>query len=76
MSITELGYARFGVSDLDAWRSFAEEMIGLEVHPESEGDRLYLRMDDWHHRVILDKDPADDLIGIGLELPASRSFLI
>ena len=34
MSITELGYARFGVSDLDAWRSFAEEMIGLEVHPE------------------------------------------
>jgi len=37
MSITELGYVRFGVSDLEAWRTFAEEFIGLEVHPESEG---------------------------------------
>ena len=42
MNITELGYVRFGVSDLESWRTFAEEFIGLEVHPESEGDRLYL----------------------------------
>ena len=72
--ITELGYARFGVSDLDAWRTFAEDVIGLEVHPESEGDRLYLRLDDWHHRVILDKDPADDLIGIGLRVAGAQEF--
>ena len=74
MSITELGYARFGVSDLEAWRVFAEEFIGLEVHPESEGDRLYLRLDDWHHRIILDKDPADDLIGIGLRVAGKQEF--
>ena len=74
MSITELGYVRFGVSDLAAWRSFAEELIGLEVHPESEGDRLYLRLDDWHHRIILDKDPADDLIGIGLRVAGAQEF--
>ena len=74
MSITELGYARFGVSDLEAWRSFVEEYIGLEVHPESEGDRLYLRLDDWHHRIILDKDPADDLIGIGLRVAGAQEF--
>ena len=74
MSITELGYVRFGVSDLAAWRSFAEELIGLEVHPESEGDRLYLRLDDWHHRIILDKDPADDLIGIGLRVAGAQEL--
>ncbi|MGB0544368.1 MAG: VOC family protein [Longimicrobiales bacterium] len=74
MSITELGYVRFGVSDLAAWRSFAEELLGLEVHPESEGDRLYLRLDDWHHRIILDKDPADDLIGIGLRVAGAQEL--
>ena len=74
MSITELGYVRFGVSDLEAWRTFAEEFIGLEVHPESEGDRLYLRLDDWHHRVILDRDPIDDLIGIGLRVAGAQEF--
>ena len=74
MSITELGYVRFGVSDLAAWRSFAEEHLGLEVHPESEGDRLYLRLDDWHHRIILDKDPANDLIGIGLRVAGAQEL--
>ena len=74
MKITELGYVRFGVSDLEAWRTFAEEFIGLEVHPESEGDRLYLRLDDWHHRIILDKNPANDLIGIGLRVAGAQEF--
>ena len=73
MSITELGYARFGVSDLEAWR-VCRGIHWIEVHPESEGDRLYLRLDDWHHRIILDKDPADDLIGIGLRVAGKQEF--
>ena len=44
------------------------------MHPESEGDRLYLRLDDWHHRIILDKDPADDLIGIGLRVAGAQEL--
>ena len=49
MSITELGYVRFGVSDLAAWRSFAEELIGLEVHPESEGLKHQLTRQESHN---------------------------
>ena len=33
-----------------------------------------IRMDDWHHQVILDKDPADDLIGIGLRVAGKQEF--
>ena len=44
------------------------------MHPESEGDRLYLRLDDWHHRIILDKNPANDLIGIGLRVAGAQEF--
>ena len=72
--VTELGYARFGVSDLDAWRTFATEGIGLELHPDSDDDRLFLRMDQWHHRVILEKDGADDLTGIGLRVAGAEEF--
>ena len=74
MSITELGYVRFGVSNLEAWRTFAEEFIGLEVHPESEGDRLYLRLDDWHHRIILDKIRQTILSASVFEWLVRRSF--
>ena len=73
-AVTELGYARFGVSDLDAWKTFASEGIGLEVHPDSDEDRLFLRMDQWHHRVILERDRADDLIGIGLRVAGAEEF--
>ncbi|MDE0063366.1 MAG: VOC family protein [Gammaproteobacteria bacterium] len=73
-AVTELGYARFGVSDLDAWKTFASEGIGLQVHPDSDENTLFLRMDLWHHRVILEKDGADDLIGIGLRVAGAEEF--
>ena len=53
--VTELGYVRFGVSDLAAWHDFAESLVGLEVLDEGESGRLYLRSDDWHHRIVLEQ---------------------
>ncbi len=73
-AITELGYVRFGVSDLGAWRSFASDGLGLELGPDSTDDTVYLRMDQWHHRIVLEKDGADDLIGIGLRVAGAAEF--
>lgn len=42
----------------DAWRKFAVEGIGLEVHPDSNDETLFLRLDQWHHRIILEKNSA------------------
>ena len=61
-AVTELGYVVFGVSDLAEWRDFATNLIGLQACEEAgEPDTLYLRTDYWHHRIVLEKNPVDDL---------------
>ena len=72
--ITELGYVRFGVSDLAAWRAFAAELLATEIVDEGEPGRLYLRTDSWHHRIILEENGADDLIGAGMRVAGGEEF--
>ena len=72
--VTELGYVRFGVADLNEWRAFATDLIGLEVTEEEEDGRLYLRNDMWHHRIILEQDGSNDLIGAGLRVAGPAEF--
>ncbi len=50
-AVIELGYMGISVKDPDAWKSFATNMLGLQVFDEGEKDRFYLRMDYWHHRI-------------------------
>jgi len=73
--ITELGYVRIGVSDLGAWHKFCSELLGLEVHEDSEADRLYVRNDQWHHRIIIEKDESDDLLAAGLRVAGPAEFM-
>ena len=75
VSVTELGYVSFGVSDLAEWRDFAGSILGLEVVEEQgEPNRLYLRTDYWHHRIILEKNAADDLTAAGLRVAGVEEF--
>ncbi len=64
-AVTELGYLGLTVTNLDAWRSYAAEVAGMEIVDEGEGDRLYLRMDQWHHRIVLHASDSDDLAYLG-----------
>jgi 2,3-dihydroxybiphenyl 1,2-dioxygenase len=74
-AVTELGYVCFGVSNLDEWRDFATSLLGLEVVQErGEPNRLYLRTDYWHHRIILEKNGADDLTAAGLRVAGAEEF--
>jgi 2,3-dihydroxyethylbenzene 1,2-dioxygenase len=75
MAVTELGYMGLGVSDLEAWKKFARDVVGLEVVDEGEGDRCYLRMDYWHHRIVLHRDEADDLAYLGFRVAGAEEFL-
>ena len=65
VAITELGYMGIGVSDADAWKEFAAEVVGLEILDEGEGDRFYLRMESWHHRIVVHTSGEDDLLYLG-----------
>lgn len=69
--VTELGYLGLSVSDLDAWRDYAGGVFGMQVIEDGEPDRIYLRMDKWHHRIVLHADGGDDLAYVGWRVAGS-----
>src|SRR5215472_7516109 len=76
VQVTELGYIGFGVKDLESWKTFAADILGMEVVSEGENDRCYLRMDYWHHRVVLHSDPSDDLLYLGFRVAGPEEFRV
>jgi 2,3-dihydroxybiphenyl 1,2-dioxygenase len=74
-AITELGYMAIGVSNLSRWKEFATEILGLELVDEGESKRCYLRMDFWHHRLILEEDGSDDLTCLGFRVGGPEEFV-
>jgi 2,3-dihydroxybiphenyl 1,2-dioxygenase len=63
--VTELGYIGIGVKDGEAWKEYATQVIGMELLDEGEDDRFYLRMDNWHHRIVVHTSGEDDLLYLG-----------
>ena len=74
VQVTELSYMGIGVKDIDAWKAFASQTLGMEVADEGEGDRCYLRMDYWHHRLVLHANGADDLEYLGFRVAGAEEF--
>lgn len=64
-SVTELGYMGISVSNPDAWKRYAGEIVGMEIVDEGDADRFYLRMDQWHHRIVVHTKGNDDLAYLG-----------
>ncbi len=73
-AVTELGYVRFGVSDLAAWQHMATQLIGLEAFSEGNDKQVFLRSDINHHRIELIEDDADDLLTAGLRVAGVEEF--
>ena len=73
-SITELSYLGLGVKNLQEWQRFAADILGLEVVEAEVPSRCYLRMDNWHHRLILDEDGTDDLNYLGFRVAGVEEF--
>lgn len=72
VAVTELGYAGFGVSNVEAWRTFASDILGAENY--EEGGALKLRIDGWHQRIILHPGQGDDLLFLGFRVAGSEEF--
>jgi biphenyl-2,3-diol 1,2-dioxygenase len=56
--VDELAYVGISAKDLNAWSTYARDVLGHEVTADSDSHNLYLRMDERHHRFIV--HPADD----------------
>jgi 2,3-dihydroxybiphenyl 1,2-dioxygenase len=74
IQVTELGYLGIGVKDLDEWKNFATKIVGFELADDGERDRAYLRMDYWHHRIVMHSDPSDDLMYLGFRVAGAEEF--
>ena len=74
MPVSQLGYIGISVSDMDRWDAFAQEVLGMEVVERAEDGTVYLRMDEYHHRVALYPTGNDDLDHIGFQT-ANRKTL-
>lgn len=70
--VTELGYLGIGIKDVDAWRFFANEILGVEW--VEEGGELSMRMDYWHHRFIVQQSDEDDVLFAGFRVAGAGEF--
>ena len=61
----ELGYLGFGVSDLAAWNTLLERVIGLTSNGTNPDGTLAYRMDDRAQRIFLQRSDADDIVVTG-----------
>lgn len=66
--IAQLGYLGLAVRDLAAWQGFATDILGLAPNGHAEDGALFLRMDSYHHRLILQPGETDDLAFVGWEV--------
>lgn len=75
MAISGLGYIGIGVSDLDHWRAFAtSEVLGLQESEVGPDGTVYLRMDEYHHRLALTPTGEDDVVYVGWEVPTAEDL--
>jgi 2,3-dihydroxybiphenyl 1,2-dioxygenase len=76
-SVRALAYIGVRGSDLEAWRTFGTEVLGMQVSGDSTADQLLFRMDDRAHRVSVAKGaPGLDHLGFELASLADLSELV
>jgi 2,3-dihydroxybiphenyl 1,2-dioxygenase len=74
VQVTELGYIGIEVKNVEEWKTFATEIMGLELADDGEPDRCYLRMDYWHHRIVMHAGASDDLAYLGFRVAGPNEF--
>lgn len=74
MTVSQLAYVGIGASDLARWRSFASGVLGMQIVEGGDDSTVYLRMDEYHHRIALHPGPEDDVLYIGLGTPTHAAY--
>ncbi|UYP19428.1 VOC family protein [Rhodococcus sp. Z13] len=67
MSIRSLAYLRIGATDVPAWREYGLKVLGMVEGKGTNPDALYLRMDDFPARIVIEPHEADRLLVSGWE---------
>jgi 3,4-dihydroxy-9,10-secoandrosta-1,3,5(10)-triene-9,17-dione 4,5-dioxygenase len=67
MSIRSLAYLRIGATDVAAWRDYGLKVLGMIEGKGTNPDALYLRMDDFPARLVIEPHDTDHLLVSGWE---------
>lgn len=73
-AVTQLGYLGIGAKDLNTWRDYAENLLGLAVSDTDPDGSLLLRLDDHEQRFVVQEDPRDDVLFVGWETDDAASM--
>ena len=68
IDVKSMGYIRVASTDLDAWRLFAEKVLGLAEARGPNPDHLYYRIDAVSARVVVFPADVDQLSATGWEV--------
>jgi 2,3-dihydroxybiphenyl 1,2-dioxygenase len=68
MGVTKLAYAGANATDLDVWRGYVTDVLGLQIADEGGEHLLYVRADERHHRLIVHAADHDNVAYLGWEL--------
>jgi len=74
MAVSQLAYLGIGVSDMGAWKTFATDILGMQITERADDGTVYLRMDENHHRIALHPSGEDDVVYIGLQTPTQAEY--
>jgi 3,4-dihydroxy-9,10-secoandrosta-1,3,5(10)-triene-9,17-dione 4,5-dioxygenase len=74
MGVRSLGYVRLNATDLDKWRVFGEDFLGLMRVDGNDPDSLYFRIDDLPPRLVVSPAAESGLAALGFEVLNERDL--
>ncbi|MET4693431.1 VOC family protein [Endozoicomonas lisbonensis] len=74
MDIRGLGYVTALSTDLEQWREYAIQVLGLMIAPESTDDVLLLKLDERCFRIAVEKSDRDGFGVSGWEVADQQAF--
>ncbi len=69
-----LGYFVFNATNLEAWKTFAIDLIGMQPGGTSDTKTLALRLDNQTQRVVIEQSDNDDLVAVGWEMDSEEAL--
>ncbi|CAB3751913.1 biphenyl 2,3-dioxygenase [Burkholderia paludis] len=73
IDVRALGYVVVEATRVDAWRRYAEDVLGMQAL-DAPGGALYLKMDERDFRYVIVPGAADRYAASGWELPDGAAF--
>ncbi|WP_336335126.1 VOC family protein [Pseudomonas putida] len=74
MDIRGLGYVTVRSSDLQQWRHYASQVLGMMVVEDESGERLFLKMDERPYRILVQRSAQDGFGACGWEVAGQAAF--